>query len=358
MPWAWAFWMRVSSGSNGNAAMPVSVRGTAARLHQQSPRRTTCATIAFMFAAFVAATTASIWPASFSPGPNASTQYARNCGFAAVAGADGRASEATMVSATTASASFRNPVPSSCAQWNACATPAQRFRVAISAFGFDARRAAARASRSLARRRYDAPMPEGDTIFRVATILRRALAGRVVTGFEAVAPKTSTAAARLRIVGGTVKAVESNGKHLFITFTTDGEDVVLHTHMKMTGQWHVYRPGERWRAAPSDARVVIRTDAYVAPCFTPPIVELLTARELAIHPLVSKLGPDVIADAFDMDEALRRLRAVPDRDIATALLDQRTLSGIGNVFKCEALFLTRISPYATVAELDDVTLRG
>ncbi len=200
-------------------------------------------------------------------------------------------------------------------------------------------------------------MPEGDTIFRVATILRRALAGRVVTGFEAVAPKTSTAAARLRIVGGTVKAVESNGKHLFITFTTDGEDVVLHTHMKMTGQWHVYRPGERWRAAPSDARVVIRTDAYVAPCFTPPIVELLTARELAIHPLVSKLGPDVIADAFDMDEALRRLRAVPDRDIATALLDQRTLSGIGNVFKCEALFLTRISPYATVAELDDATLR-
>ena len=98
-------------------------------------------------------------------------------------------------------------------------------------------------------------MPEGDTIFRTATILRRALAGRVVTGFELVAPKITHAASRRRIVGGTVKAVESNGKHLMITFTTDGEDVVLHTHMRMTGQWHVYRPGERWWFAPTKARV-------------------------------------------------------------------------------------------------------
>src|SRR2546428_6811747 len=122
-------------------------------------------------------------------------------------------------------------------------------------------------------------MPEGDTIFRTATVLRRALAGRVVTGFEATAHKITPSAARRTIVGGTVKAVESNGKHLLITFTTDGEDVVLHTHMRMTGQWHVYRTGERWRFAPAKARVVIRTDAYVAPCVTPPVVELLTASE-------------------------------------------------------------------------------
>src|SRR6266550_1391481 len=79
-------------------------------------------------------------------------------------------------------------------------------------------------------------MPEGDTIFRTATVLRRALAGRIVTGFELVAPKVTQAAARRQIVGGTVKAVESNGKHLLITFTTDGEDVVLHTHMRMQGR--------------------------------------------------------------------------------------------------------------------------
>src|SRR5436309_10719454 len=98
-------------------------------------------------------------------------------------------------------------------------------------------------------------MPEGDTSFRPATVLRRALAGRVVTGFEPVAAKMTAAAARRQVVGGTVKAVESNGKHLLLTFTTDGEDVVLNTHMRMQGQWHVYRPGERWLFAPFKARV-------------------------------------------------------------------------------------------------------
>ena len=176
-------------------------------------------------------------------------------------------------------------------------------------------------------------MPEGDTIYRAATVLRRALAGRVVTGFDVVAPKITLAASQRRIVGGTVKSVESNGKHLMITFKTDGEDVVLHTHMRMTGMWYVYRPGERWWFKPSDARVVITTDEYVAPCQTPPVVELMTARELALHPVVPELGPDVIADGFDVVEALRRLQAAPERDIATALLDQRTVSGIGNEIK-------------------------
>ncbi|TME28816.1 MAG: hypothetical protein E6I64_02175 [Chloroflexi bacterium] len=162
-------------------------------------------------------------------------------------------------------------------------------------------------------------MPEGDTIYRTATVLRRALAGRVVTGFELTAPRVTHAAAQRRIVGGTVKAVDSNGKHLMITFGTDGEDVVLHTHMRMTGQWHVYRPGERWWFAPSNARVVIRTAEYVAPCETPPIV--------------------------------------PDRDISVALLDQRTVSGIGNEIKNEALFLARMWPWTTVATIDDGRLR-
>jgi len=200
-------------------------------------------------------------------------------------------------------------------------------------------------------------MPEGDTIFRTATVLRRALAGRVVTGFELVAPKVTPAAARRQVVGGTVKAVESNGKHLLITFTTDGEDVVLHTHMRMQGQWHVYRPGQRWWFAPSKARVVIRTDEYVAPCETPPVVELMTVREIALHPVLPELGPDVIADDFDLEEGLRRLRAQPERDIATAFLDQRTLSGIGNEIKNETLFITRTWPWTKIGELDDGELR-
>jgi len=200
-------------------------------------------------------------------------------------------------------------------------------------------------------------MPEGDTIHRVASVLRRALAGKVVTGFEVVAPRMSSDAARFEIVGSVVRSVESNGKHLLITFARGADDVVLHTHMKMTGMWHVYRPGERWWSPRSDARVVITTDEFVAPCFTPPVVELMTTREIAFHAVLPELGPDVIHDEFDTDEALRRLRASPhDRDIATALLDQRTISGIGNVFKCEALFLERVSPWAKVADLDDATL--
>ena len=200
-------------------------------------------------------------------------------------------------------------------------------------------------------------MPEGDTIFRTATILRRAIGGRVVTGFDLVAAKVTPAASRRNVVGGMVKAVESNGKHLLITFSTDGEDVVLHTHMRMQGQWHVYKPGQRWWFAPSDARVVIRTAEYVAPCQTPPVVELMTAREVALHPVIPELGPDVIADDFDMDEAIRRLRAQPDRDVATAFLDQRTLSGIGNEIKNEALFLTRIWPWRKIADFTDDELR-
>jgi endonuclease-8 len=199
-------------------------------------------------------------------------------------------------------------------------------------------------------------VPEGDTIFRTAVVLRRVLAGQVVTGFEVTAPNVSLAARDEAIVGSRVEAVESNGKHLLITFGTPRR-VVLHTHMKMSGSWHVYRPGERWWEPESEARVVIRTEHAVAPCFHPPIVELLTEKELGLHRVVSQLGPDIIRDEFDLDEAIRRLRADEDRDVATALLDQRAISGIGNVFKVEALFLARTSPWAQVRDLDDAKLR-
>src|SRR5438067_13167813 len=154
-------------------------------------------------------------------------------------------------------------------------------------------------------------VPEGDTIFRVAVVLRRVLADQVVTGFEITAPKVSAAARDAEIVGSRIEAVESNGKHLFITFGTPRR-VVLHTHMKMSGSWHVYRPGERWWQPESEARVVIRTEQAVAPCFHPPIVELLTEKELGLHRVVSHLGPDIIRDEFDIDEAIARLRANQD----------------------------------------------
>src|SRR5436309_15584985 len=101
-------------------------------------------------------------------------------------------------------------------------------------------------------------MPEGDTIHRVANVLRRALAGKVVTGFEVVAPRMSSDAARFEVVGSVVRSVESNGKHLLVTFARGDDDVVLHTHMKMTGACQLYRRADHRRSPPPHAPAGIR----------------------------------------------------------------------------------------------------
>jgi endonuclease VIII len=136
-------------------------------------------------------------------------------------------------------------------------------------------------------------VPEGDTIFRTATTLRRVLDGREITSFEAP---------RLRgahpLPGERVTHVESRGKHLLIAF--DG-GAILHTHMQMDGTWHVYRPGERWWHSRARARVVVRTTEMVAVCFDAPVVELLTALELERHPRIRALGPDLCGDDPDID---------------------------------------------------------
>ena len=200
-------------------------------------------------------------------------------------------------------------------------------------------------------------MPEGDTIWRAARALHAALAGRVVTKFATTSPDISPAAARA-IPGHTIRGVEARGKHLLMTLSCDGEDVVLHTHMRMNGEWHIYAAGERWRRAASRARVVVETEAYVAPCFDAPVIELIRARDVARHPALAALGPDAMTDAFDTEAALARLRADPGREIGLALLDQRTVAGLGNVLKSETLFTARVSPFARVADLGDDTLRA
>ena len=126
----------------------------------------------------------------------------------------------------------------------------------------------------------------------------------------------------------------------------------------MNGSWHRYRPGERWRRPAARARLVLEVPGAVAVCFDAPVVELLETRAEPVHPSLGRLGPDLLDPAFDAAEALRRLRD-PSRagtEIAVALLDQRALAGIGNVYKNEILWIERVSPFATVAELDDATL--
>jgi endonuclease VIII len=198
-------------------------------------------------------------------------------------------------------------------------------------------------------------MPEGDTIFRAAQTLHRALAGRIVTRFESVFPALTRVDDDHPIAGRAIESVSSRGKHLLVAFSGD---LVLHTHMRMNGSWHLYRPGDRWQRPARDMRVLVATAEVVAVGFKVPVAELLSSRELSRHETLRALGPDLLGAAFDRDEACRRLRERGRDPIGDALLNQRVLAGIGNVFKSEILFNARVDPFAPVAELGDAALSG
>lgn len=159
-----------------------------------------------------------------------------------------------------------------------------------------------------------------------------------------------SAADRLGVVGRPVDAVESRGKHLLIRFEGGA---ALHTHLRMHGRWRVRR-GEPLRTA--GARAVVRVSGAVAACWRAPVVELLSRMQVADHPALRRLGPDLLAPGFDAEVARRRLRARAALPIAEALLDQTALAGIGNVYKSEVLHLCGVDPFARVADLDDATL--
>lgn len=194
-------------------------------------------------------------------------------------------------------------------------------------------------------------MPEGDTIYRAARALDKALAGRTVTRFESVFPQLTRVDADAPLEGRRVERVTSRGKHLLIWFSGD---LVLRTHMRMNGSWHIYRPGERWRRPGFDMRIVVGTDAFEAVAFNVPIAAFNTPADLERD--LAEVGPDPLDDRFDAHEAVRRLRERTDMEIADALLDQRAIAGIGNVYKSEILFVAGVSPFARVADVPDPTL--
>jgi len=196
-------------------------------------------------------------------------------------------------------------------------------------------------------------MPEGDTLFRTAAGLRPYLVGRDVLAARAQGP--GPVPQIQRVIGKRVDAIEAQGKNLLIRF--DG-GLELRTHLRMHGSWHRYRPGERWRRPAGRARLVLEVDGAVAVCFDAPVVELFETRAEPLHPSLSRLGPDLLSPDFDAAEAHRRLRA-PERrsmSISEALLDQRALAGIGNIWRNETLFAERVDPWAPVDGVDDATL--
>jgi endonuclease VIII len=195
-------------------------------------------------------------------------------------------------------------------------------------------------------------MPEGDTIHRTAAALRRSLAGRALTRVEL--PRL---AAPWPGVGTTIDRVEARGKHLLIA-TSDG--LTIHTHQRMTGSWHLYRPRERWRKSPRAARVVLGVPDVVAVCFASPVVEVLTDRDVARHPQLRLLGPDLCDPDADIDTATTRMERFcpPERTIGEVLLDQRVACGVGNVYRSEVAFLHGLDPSTALQDVGEDTRRS
>jgi endonuclease VIII len=189
-------------------------------------------------------------------------------------------------------------------------------------------------------------VPEGDTVWLTAQRLHQALAGELLTGTDFRVPELATVDLTGRIVVGTL----SRGKHL-LTRIEGG--LTLHTHLRMDGAWRLYRRGERWRGGPTwQIRLRLSTAAQDAIGYRLPVVELVRSTEEAR--VVGHLGPDLLGSDWDLDEALRRLRAEPGRELGQALLDQRNLAGIGNLYKAEACFLAGVSPWTPVRDVPDL----
>lgn len=184
-------------------------------------------------------------------------------------------------------------------------------------------------------------MPEGDSIFRAARTLNKALAGKAVTFFETAYAHLDRVNVDTPIAGRIVEKVDAAGKHILMHFSGD---LILRTHMRMNGSWHIYRHGERWWRGPQAMRVRIDTADWVAVAFNVPVAEFVTPRQLATRDPVARLGPDLLGATFDRDEAVRRIVASGHRAIAMTLLDQRIVAGIGNIYKSEVLFLSGVHP--------------
>lgn len=196
-------------------------------------------------------------------------------------------------------------------------------------------------------------MPEGDTAFRTARTLHRALAGARVTEFETRLRQLLSLPVRGGLSGREVSSVEAQGKHILIAF---GQDLILRTHLRMHGSWHLARPGERWRKPRTLMRIVITTADWLAIGFQIPEAEWLTASSLARHVVLQALGPDPLSASFDAHEAAARLASDPAATMADVLLNQRVMAGLGNVFKSEVLFECRVHPFDRVGELEPGTI--
>jgi endonuclease-8 len=194
-------------------------------------------------------------------------------------------------------------------------------------------------------------MPEGDTIHYAANRIRPILAGRVPDELATPHPRLRPDRWPERLGGRAVEAVDAHGKHLFLRF--EGGHVI-HSHLRMTGAWATHREGERWRRAASRAWLVLRAAGHEVVQFDGPVLELMTASRARFDQRLAGLGPDILAPELDERRFLVRLREDdPTRPIGDALLDQRTIAGIGNLWKCEGCFAAQVDPWRAAGEVSD-----
>lgn len=186
-------------------------------------------------------------------------------------------------------------------------------------------------------------MPEGDNVWQTARRLG-VLSGEELTRTDFRVPSVAT----VDLSGRRVLETVSRGKHL-LTRVEGG--TTIHSHLKMEGRWDVQPAGARWRRPAHEARVVLRTTTHDAIGYSVLVDVVPTAEE---DRLVGHLGPDLLGPDWDQDEAVRRIARSPDVPIGVALLDQRNLAGLGNVYKSEMLFLSGLDPWRPVAEVPDL----
>jgi endonuclease VIII len=198
-------------------------------------------------------------------------------------------------------------------------------------------------------------VPEGDTVFRTARALGRALAAKPVTGFRTTYPLLARFDDDTPLIGQLVRSVESRGKWLLIHFSGGG---TMATHMLMSGSWHIYRPGERWQRPRTNMRILIENSEYVAVAFNVPVAKMLRSDEIQRVLPIPETTIDVLSQDFDMAEVARRILACGAEEIGDVLLHQQVIAGIGNLFKSEVCYVTATNPFSKVAALDAEKIRA
>ncbi|HXS44083.1 MAG TPA: DNA-formamidopyrimidine glycosylase family protein, partial [Solirubrobacteraceae bacterium] len=192
-------------------------------------------------------------------------------------------------------------------------------------------------------------MPEGDTIHHAAHRIRPVLEGRVPDELQTPHPRFGADRWPEKLAGRAVQAVDAHGKHLFLRF--EGGPVI-HSHLRMTGAWGVYRAGQRWGRSARRAWLVLRAGGHEVVQFDGPVLELMTASRVRFDQRIAGLGPDILAPELDVARVLRRLREDdPTRPIGDALLDQRIVAGIGTLWRAEGCFAAAIDPWRPAGEV-------